>query len=183
MQTASPSPTDEGLYNLVSGSSLATIPDVIARMQAIDALLRVTDGLKWFNRLYLMVTQQVDLCPPGGAWQSPVWLDRLDVVFTGFFRAVADYLSGTCHRATSGGRRFRIRSIPARQHRDRRIRLRSRPQVPPRRRCLRNGPVVTRRDAFRVLPKRLDTVNLPLGVRVTSAVMLNCAPPPSRQPL
>jgi len=64
MQTATPSPADEPLYSLVIGPSLATIPDVIARMQAIDALLPVTDGLKWFNRLYLMVTQQVDLCPP-----------------------------------------------------------------------------------------------------------------------
>jgi len=90
-----PSPADVPLYNLVTGPALATIPDVIARMQAVDALLPVTDGLKWFNRLYLMVTQQVDLCPPGGAWQSPVWLDRLDVVFAGlYFSAVAGYLSG-----------------------------------------------------------------------------------------
>ena len=81
MQTATPSPVDEPLYNLVKGLPLATIPDVIARMQAIDELLPVTDGLKWFNRLYLMVTQQVDLCPPGGAWQCPVWLDRLDIQF------------------------------------------------------------------------------------------------------
>ena len=95
MQTATPSPADEPLYNLVSGPAPATIPDVIARMQAIDALLPVTDGLKWFNRLYLMVTQQVDLCPPGGGWQSPVWLDRLDVVFASlYFSAVAGYLSG-----------------------------------------------------------------------------------------
>ena len=90
-----PSPADVPLYNLVTGPALATIPDVIARMQAVDALLPVTDGLKWFNRLYLMVTQQVDLCPPGGAWQSPAWLDRLDVVFAGlYFSAVAGYLSG-----------------------------------------------------------------------------------------
>jgi len=95
MQTATPSAADEPLYSLVSGPSPATIPDVIARMQAIDSLLPVTDGLKWFNRLYLMVTQQVDLLPPGGAWQNPVWLARLDVVFAGlYFGAVAGYLSG-----------------------------------------------------------------------------------------
>jgi len=94
MQTATPSPA-EPLYSLISGQAPATIPDVIARMQAIDALLPVTDGLKWFNRLYLMVTQQVDLHPPGGAWQSPVWLERLDVIFAGFyFSAVAGSLSG-----------------------------------------------------------------------------------------
>jgi hypothetical protein len=42
-----------------------------------------------------MVTQQVDLHPRGGAWQSPVWLTRLDVVFANlYFSAVADFLGG-----------------------------------------------------------------------------------------
>jgi hypothetical protein len=42
-----------------------------------------------------MVTQQVDLHPPGGAWQSPAWLTRLDVVFAGlYFSAVAGFLGG-----------------------------------------------------------------------------------------
>ena len=61
------SPVDQPLYELVSGSPPQTIADVVARMRAIDALLPANDGLKWFNRLYLMVTQQVDLNPPGGA--------------------------------------------------------------------------------------------------------------------
>jgi hypothetical protein len=95
MPTATPSPADQLLYALVNGPAPVTIADVIARMQAIDALLPVNDGLKWFNRLYLMVTQQVDLHPPGGAWQSPVWLTRLDVVFAGlYFGAVAGFLGG-----------------------------------------------------------------------------------------
>jgi Family of unknown function (DUF5995) len=94
MSTAAVSLADQPLYDLVNGPAPTTIADVIARMQAIDALLPPPDGLKWFNRLYLMVTQQVDLNPPGGAWQSPVWLNRLDVVFAGFyFRAVAGSLS------------------------------------------------------------------------------------------
>ncbi|HEY6489483.1 MAG TPA: DUF5995 family protein [Terracidiphilus sp.] len=83
------------LYDLVNAPGPATIADVIARMQAIDALLQPNDGLKWFNRLYLMVTEQVDLHPPDGAWQSPIWLNRLDVLFAGFyFSAVADFLGG-----------------------------------------------------------------------------------------
>jgi hypothetical protein len=95
MPTATPSLADQPLYDLMNESAAATIEDVIARMQAIDALLPPDDGLKWFNRLYLMVTQQVDLHPPGGAWQSPVWLTRLDVVFAGFyFGAVSDFLAG-----------------------------------------------------------------------------------------
>jgi Family of unknown function (DUF5995) len=94
MSTAALSVADQSLYDLVNGPAPATIADVIARMQAIDALLPANDGLKWFNRLYLMVTQQVDLAPPR-AWQSPVWLTRLDVVFAGlYFTAVAGFLGG-----------------------------------------------------------------------------------------
>ena len=95
MSVTSTSAADQPLYDLVSGALPETIADVISRMQAIDALLPANDGIKWFNRLYLMVTQAVDLHPPGGAWQSPVWLTRLDVVFAGlYFSAMSGYLSG-----------------------------------------------------------------------------------------
>ena len=95
MSAAAPSPADQPLFNLVNGAAPETIAEVIALMQAIDALLPANDGLKWFNRLYLMVTQQVDLNPSGGAWQSPAWLLRLDVVFAGlYFTAVAGFLGG-----------------------------------------------------------------------------------------
>jgi hypothetical protein len=90
-----PAEKDQALYNLVTGAAAATIADVIARMQAIDALLSVGDGLKWFNQLYLAMTQEVDLHPPGGAWQSPAWVLGLDVVFAGFyFNALGAYLAG-----------------------------------------------------------------------------------------
>ena len=65
MSTGAPSIADQPLYNLVNAPPAVTIADVIACMQAIDALLPANDGLKWFNRLYLMVTEQVDLHPPG----------------------------------------------------------------------------------------------------------------------
>ena len=95
MSTAAVSLADQPLYDLVNSSAPTTISDVIARMQEIDTLLLTRDGLKWFNRLYLMVTQQVDLNPPDGAWQNPVWLTQLDVVFAGiYFSAVADFLGG-----------------------------------------------------------------------------------------
>ena len=86
---------DRPLYDMVSGADPQSIADVIACMQAIDDLLPPTNGVKWFNQLYLMVTQQVDLRPPGGAWQSPAWLERLDVVFAKFyFGAFAAFLAG-----------------------------------------------------------------------------------------
>jgi hypothetical protein len=88
-------PTDQPLYDLVNGPAPVTIADVIARMQAVDAQLPANDGIKWFNRLYLMVTQQVDLQPPGGAWKSPLWLNRLDVVFAGlYFSGLSGVLGG-----------------------------------------------------------------------------------------
>jgi hypothetical protein len=86
---------DQPLYDLVSGEIPVTIDDVISRMQAIDAVLPANDGIKWFNQLYLTVTQEVDLHPPGGAWQSPLWLTRLDIVFAGlYFNAVGGFLAG-----------------------------------------------------------------------------------------
>jgi Family of unknown function (DUF5995) len=95
MSTGAPSIAEQTLYNLVNALPAVTIADVIARMKAIDALLPANDGLKWFNRLYLMVTEQVDLHPPGGVWRSPVWFTRLDVGFAGlYFSAVAGFLNG-----------------------------------------------------------------------------------------
>jgi hypothetical protein len=96
MSTTTSSPADQALAEIVGRPAPATIADVIAQMQEIDALLADNDGLKWFNKLYLMVTQQVDLNPPGGGWQDPNWLLSLDVVFARYyFGAVRGYLAGT----------------------------------------------------------------------------------------
>jgi len=87
-------PQDADLSRIVGEPHPATIQDVISKMQTIDALLPSDDGLKWFNRLYLLVTQQVDQRPPEGGWKSPDWLMRLDVVFAGlYFVAVENYLN------------------------------------------------------------------------------------------
>src|SRR5271170_4656447 len=89
-------PADHALYEIVSSADPVTIDDVLGTMQSIDQLLPGTDGLKWFNRLYMMVTQQVDEQPPEGGWHDPAWLTRLDVVFAGFYlRAIADFLGNS----------------------------------------------------------------------------------------
>src|ERR1700684_4288793 len=49
---------DQVLYEIVSGAAPTTIADVLGTMQRIDQALRDNDGLKWFNRLYMMVTQE-----------------------------------------------------------------------------------------------------------------------------
>ncbi len=95
MSTPAGSPVDQALRTLLNGPEPSTVADVIALLQAIDTLLPVTDGLKWFNHVYLSVTQQVDLNPPGGAWRNPIWLDRLDVFFAGFYvTALRSFLGG-----------------------------------------------------------------------------------------
>jgi hypothetical protein len=87
---------DRPLYAIVSGARPATIDDVIATMGRIDAVLADDDGLKWFNRMYMIVTRDVDFNPPGGAWRDPIWLLELDVVFAGLYLdALEGYLSGS----------------------------------------------------------------------------------------
>lgn len=87
------SAADQPLYQIVSGHEATTVDEVLAKMQQIDVALADNDGLKWFNRLYMMVTQEVDL-RPGAIWKDSVWLNRLDVVFAGlYFKAVTDYIS------------------------------------------------------------------------------------------
>ncbi|MEO8735681.1 MAG: DUF5995 family protein [Edaphobacter sp.] len=96
------SAVNQPLYAIVSGVAPATIEDVLRRMQQIDELLLDGDGLKWFNRLYMMVTKEVDLNPPAGGWKDATWLLRLDVVFAGFyFRAIAGFLDGLDDTASS----------------------------------------------------------------------------------
>ena len=96
MSTATASSADQALAAIVSQAPPDSIAEVIARMEAIDAALPNADGLKWFNRLYLIVTQQVDLNPPGGAWHNSDWLVALDVVFARYyFEAIRGYLEGT----------------------------------------------------------------------------------------
>ena len=71
------------------------IADVIARMQEIDASLPRKDGVAYFNRLYLQVTEAVLTASSGTTFQSPQFLDRLDVVFAGmYFDAEATIGSG-----------------------------------------------------------------------------------------
>ncbi len=89
-------PEDQALYAVVSAVPPATIQEVIRGMEQIDAVLDDSDGLKWFNRLYLSVTREVDCHPPAGGWQDAAWLLALDVVFAGlYFSAVRSYLDGS----------------------------------------------------------------------------------------
>lgn len=76
---------DERLVETISASPIDDIPDVIEVMQRIDAALPNEDGLKWFNYLYLKVTESVRDDPPALAWESPEFLNRLAVVFANLY--------------------------------------------------------------------------------------------------
>jgi hypothetical protein len=74
---------------------LSTIPEVIARMRAIDASLARKDGVAIFDRLYLQVTLAVDGASAGTVFEDPQFVERLDVVFAGlYFDAEATISSG-----------------------------------------------------------------------------------------
>jgi hypothetical protein len=104
-------PTDAQLLQIVSGAAPASISDVIAVMQSIDGLLPSNDGLKWFNKLYLMVTQGIDGQPPQNSWEDPAWLVRLDVVFASFyFAAIAGALEQNSNTASSWDALFEARN-------------------------------------------------------------------------
>jgi Family of unknown function (DUF5995) len=104
-------PTDAQLFQIVNSAAPTAISDVLAIMRSIDGLLPSSDGLKWFNKLYLMVTQQIDLKPPQNGWEDATWLTRLDVIFASFyFAAIAGALDQNPEVASSWTALFEARN-------------------------------------------------------------------------
>lgn len=62
-----------------------TIPDVLGVLHTIDQTCIDTDGLKWFNQLYLTVTQAVETRVNAGGFSDGNWLAQLDVQFAGLY--------------------------------------------------------------------------------------------------
>ena len=93
---ASPAAQIDNELLAIASKPVTSIPDVVAAFTALDAALPDSDGLKWFNWLYLTVTKAVDLSIGSGTrhWNSPDWLSRLDVVFAGLYLdALAKWLT------------------------------------------------------------------------------------------
>jgi hypothetical protein len=70
--------------------TVKTVDDVVSAMQAIDRALPDTDGVKWFNLLYLSVTETVrgDM----NHWEDWPFLSRFDVTFaTLYFDAIVSW--------------------------------------------------------------------------------------------
>jgi hypothetical protein len=69
------------LARILSATPVRSIDEAIRVMQAIDDALPDADGVKWFNRLYLRVTENVGTAIRGVAFQDAAFLTTLDVVF------------------------------------------------------------------------------------------------------
>jgi hypothetical protein len=73
-------------------------------MRAIDQICQDADGLKWFNWLYLHVTEAVKARIDARDFSDPPWIADLDVKFANlYFAALSGYLTGNncpdCWRA------------------------------------------------------------------------------------
>jgi hypothetical protein len=81
-----------------------SIADVLQTMQTIGATCIDGDGLKWFNWLYLQVTQAVETRVASGGFTDPAWLAELDVQFARLYfgaleSALRDQPSPRCWQA------------------------------------------------------------------------------------
>jgi hypothetical protein len=87
-------PYDATLLNAVEAVP-QSIADVLQILQTIGATCADGDGLKWFNWLYLQVTQAVEARVAAGGFTDPAWLAQLDVQFARlYFSALKSSLSG-----------------------------------------------------------------------------------------
>ena len=72
-----------------------SVADVLAIMSKVDSVCEEGDGLKWFNWLYMSVTEAVEARVKEGEFQDAAWMAALDVHFAGFyFNALRAALSG-----------------------------------------------------------------------------------------
>jgi len=78
------------LTDIVKPAPVSSINDVLSIMTTIDSRLPDSDGVKWFNRLYLQVTRSVQQAVTGPAFQDAQFMSKLDVVFANlYFAAIA----------------------------------------------------------------------------------------------
>ena len=83
------------LIQILSRAPVQSIDEAIAIMMAIDESLPDSDGVKWFNRLYLRVTVSVGAAVSGARFNDAAFLTKLDVVFANlYFSALAASSAG-----------------------------------------------------------------------------------------
>ena len=78
------------LADILQSAPVSSIDGVLTLMTAIDDRLPDSDGLKWFNRLYLRVTHGVRETLVGPSFRDVRFMSELDVVFANlYFAAIA----------------------------------------------------------------------------------------------
>lgn len=70
--------------------AVTSVAEVLERQKKIDRSLPPSDGVKWFNKLYMEVTQQVASAVPGRHQAAPGFLEALDVAFGNLYFAAYD---------------------------------------------------------------------------------------------
>jgi hypothetical protein len=87
-------PYDPALLAAVQATP-QSINDVLQILHTIDSTCVDADGLKWFNWLYLQVTEAVQTRVAAAGFADPAWLAQLDVQFAPlYFSALKSSLSG-----------------------------------------------------------------------------------------
>jgi Family of unknown function (DUF5995) len=78
------------LLDILRPAPVSSIDEVLSIMTAIDNTLPDSDGVKWFNRLYLQVTRSVRHAISGPAFRDARFMTELDIVFANqYFAAIA----------------------------------------------------------------------------------------------
>ena len=82
------------LNDILAVRPAKSVAEVLQMMTDMDAILHADDGLKWFNQLYLAVTNAVRESIGGTDFNDAPWLERLDIVFANlYFDAVGAALA------------------------------------------------------------------------------------------
>lgn len=83
------------LVRLLDRTPVQSVEQAIVVMQAIDDELPDSDGVKWFNRLYLRVTIAVRNAVGSRTFNDAAFMTTLDVVFANlYFSALAEGSAG-----------------------------------------------------------------------------------------
>lgn len=92
------------LLPLLARTPVQSIDEVIAIMNAIDHDLPDSDGVKWFNRLYLRVTTSVGSAVGTRTFNDTAFMTKLDVVFANLYFSALAAGSTDVRRAPSAWR-------------------------------------------------------------------------------
>ena len=101
------------LGKILEGTPARSIEEAIATMMAIDETLPDSDGVKWFNRLYLRVTVSVGNAVGTAQFDDAAFVRELDVVFANqYFSALTAGSTDIRHAPSSWRPLFEGRHQP-----------------------------------------------------------------------